>query len=214
MFGATPAPQSESTPLHPRSPYAVSTVAANCFAINYREAYCIFVSNRILFNHESPRRAETFVTRKITRAVGRIKVGLQQQLFLGNLDAKREWGFAGDYVEAMWRVLHAEKLGDVVIATGETHSVREFVEKAFGRVGLDWEKHVAYNPRYSRPTEVDLVQGGATKARLELDWVPKLTFDGLVQMMVDTDFLLAELEASHRCMPMARPSHPFPMVTH
>jgi GDPmannose 4,6-dehydratase len=192
MFGAAPAPQSETTPFYPRSPYAVSKVAAHWYSINYREAYQLFVSNGILFNHESPRRGETFVTRKITRAVGRIKLGLQDKLFLGNLDSQRDWGFAGDYVEAMWRMLQLDKPGDYVIATGETHSVREFVEKAFARVGLDWQQHVAYDARYNRPTEVDVLLGDASKARRELGWVPRVTFDALVTMMVDADLVLAE----------------------
>ncbi|MEO8338019.1 MAG: GDP-mannose 4,6-dehydratase [bacterium] len=194
MFGAAPAPQTESTPFYPRSPYAVSKVAAHWFAINYREAYNLYVSNGILFNHESPRRGETFVTRKVTRAVGRIKVGLQDKLFLGNLESKRDWGFAGDYVEAMWRILQAPHADDFVIATGETHTVREFVEKAFGCVGLDWEKHVAYDARYNRPTEVDLLLGDPSKARRELGWEPKVGFDELVQMMVAADLDLAERE--------------------
>jgi GDPmannose 4,6-dehydratase len=190
MFGAAPAPQSEGTPFYPRSPYAVSKVAAHWFCINYREAYRLFVSNGILFNHESPRRGETFVTRKITRAVGRIKAGVQDKLFLGNLDAKRDWGFAGDYVEAMWRMLQAPAPGDFVIATGETHTVREFVEKAFSRAGLDWEQYVSHDPRYNRPTEVDLLLGDASKARRELGWSPAVGFDELVNMMVDADMVL------------------------
>jgi GDPmannose 4,6-dehydratase len=192
MFGAAPAPQSETTPFYPRSPYAVSKVAGHWYSVNYREAYQMFVSNGILFNHESPRRGETFVTRKITRAVGRIKLGLQDKLFLGNLDSQRDWGFAGDYVDAMWRMLQVDKPGDYVIATGETHSVREFVEKAFARVGLDWQRYVAYDARYNRPTEVDVLLGDASKARRELGWVPLVTFDALVTMMVDADVALAE----------------------
>ena len=194
MFGAAPAPQSELTAFHPRSPYAVSKVAAHWFAINYREAYRLFVSNGILFNHESPRRGETFVTRKVTRAVGRIKLGLQDKVFLGNLEAKRDWGFAGDYVEAMWRILQAPAPDDFVIATGETHTVREFVEKAFARVGLDWEQYVAYDARYNRPTEVDVLLGDGSKARAALGWEPKVGFDELVAMMVDADLALAERE--------------------
>ncbi|MEP7001933.1 MAG: GDP-mannose 4,6-dehydratase [bacterium] len=194
MYGAAPAPQDERTPFYPRSPYAVSKVAAHWFAINYREAYRLFVSNGILFNHESPRRGETFVTRKVTRAVGRIKLGLQDKLFLGNLESKRDWGFAGDYVDAMWRILQAPTPDDFVIATGETHTVREFVEKAFGCVGLDWQQHVAYDARYNRPTEVDVLQGDASKARRELGWEPKVGFDELVTMMVHADLELAERE--------------------
>lgn len=191
MFGAAPSPQSERTPFYPRSPYAVSKVAAHGYAVNYREAYGIFVSNGILFNHESPRRGETFVTRKITRAVGRIKLGLQGRLFLGNLESQRDWGFAGDYVEAMWQMLQLDKPGDYVIATGETHSVREFVESAFARVEMDWRQHVAYDARYNRPTEVDVLLGDASKARRELGWEPRVTFDELVAMMVDADLTLA-----------------------
>jgi GDPmannose 4,6-dehydratase len=194
MFGAAPAPQSETTPFYPRSPYAVSKVAAHWYSVNYREAYQMFVSNGILFNHESPRRGETFVTRKVTRAVGRIKLGLQDKLFLGNLDAQRDWGFAGDYVEAMWRVLQRDEPGDYVIATGETHSVREFVEKAFARVGLDWQQYVAFDARYNRPTEVDVLLGDASKARRELGWMPRVDFNALVTMMVDADLALAERE--------------------
>ena len=194
MFGAAPAPQSESTRFYPRSPYAVSKVAAHWFAVNYREAYGLFVSNGILFNHESPRRGETFVTRKVTRAVGRIKLGLQSKLFLGNLDARRDWGFAGDYVDAMWRMLQAPAPDDFVVATGETHSVREFVEKAFGHVGLDWQEHVEYDARYDRPTEVDVLLGDAGKARSALGWTPTVTFDALVAMMVTADLAAAERE--------------------
>jgi GDPmannose 4,6-dehydratase len=198
MFGAAPAPQSETTPFYPRSPYAVSKVAAHWYCTNYREAYRLFVSNGILFNHESPRRGETFVTRKITRAVGRIKLGLQDKLFLGNLDAKRDWGFAGDYVEAMWRMLQAPTPGDFVIATGKTHTVREFVEKAFSHVGLDPDRHIAYDPRYNRPTEVDLLLGDASKARSELGWECRVGFEELVRMMVDADVALAGRERDAR----------------
>jgi GDPmannose 4,6-dehydratase len=198
MFGASPAPQSERTPFYPRSPYAASKVAAHWYAINYREAYRLFVANGILFNHESPRRGETFVTRKITRAVGRIRLGLQDKLYLGNLDARRDWGFAGDYVDAMWRMLQCRQPGDYVVATGETHSVREFVEKAFACAGLDWEQHVEYDPRYDRPTEVDVLQGDASKAKADLGWTPTVSFDGLVRMMVEADFVTAEREAAAR----------------
>ena len=195
MFGAAPAPQSETTAFYPRSPYAVSKVAAHWFGINYREAYRLFVANGILFNHESPRRGETFVTRKITRAVGRIKLGAQDTLYLGNLDAKRDWGFAGDYVDAMWRMLQAPQAGEYVVATGETHTVREFVEKAFAHAGLEWEQYVAYDPRYDRPTEVDLLLGDPAKAQRELGWTCRVTFDELVRMMVDADVALAERDA-------------------
>ncbi len=198
MFGGAPAPQSEETRFYPRSPYAVSKVAAHWYAVNYREAYGMFAANGILFNHESPRRGETFVTRKITRAAARIKAGLQEKLFLGNLDARRDWGFSGDYVEAMWRMLQADQADDFVIGTGETHSVGEFAEKAFSHVGLDWEQYVAYDPKYNRPTEVDVLLGDASKARRILGWEPKTTFDGLVTMMMDADVLLAEQEARLR----------------
>lgn len=194
MFGAAAPPQSERTPFHPRSPYAVSKLAAHWFAINYRESYGMFICNGILFNHESPRRGETFVTRKITRAVGRIKNGLQDTLYLGNLDAKRDWGFAGDYVEAMWRMLQREHADDYVIATGESHSVREFVELAFGHVGLDWQDHVEIDPRYYRPAEVNYLLGDSSKARRVLDWSARLTFTGLIEMMVEHDVALAARE--------------------
>src|SRR5262249_37709757 len=155
----SPPPQAENTPFRPRSPYAASKVAAHWYSVNYREAYGLFVCNGILFNHESPRRGETFVTRKITRAVGRIKIGLQAKVYLGNLDASRDWGFAGDYVEAMWLMLQQDKPDDYVVATGISHTVREFVEAAFSRAGLDWSKHVEIDPRYLRPTEVDALRG-------------------------------------------------------
>jgi GDPmannose 4,6-dehydratase len=194
MFGAAKPPQNESTPFYPRSPYGVSKLAAHWYAVNYREAYGLFISNGILFNHESPRRGETFVTRKITRAVGRIKVGLQQKLYLGNLDARRDWGFAGDYVEAMWRMLQHSEPGDFVISTGESHAVRDFAEAAFAHAGLDWEKYVALDPRYQRPTEVDYLLGDNSRARLILGWQPKTTFHQLVRMMVDSDLRRAEEE--------------------
>ncbi|HWL20534.1 MAG TPA: GDP-mannose 4,6-dehydratase [Bradyrhizobium sp.] len=194
MFGAAPAPQSELTPFYPRSPYAVSKVAAHWYGVNYREAYGMFVTNGILFNHESPRRGETFVTRKITRAVGRIKEGLQDTLFLGNLDAKRDWGFAGDYVEAMWLMLQHDKPDDFVVATGESYSVQEFVELAFGFAGLDWQKHVEIDLRYLRPTEVDHLHGDSSKTRAALGWAPHLPFGALVRMMVEADRRLARQE--------------------
>ncbi|MGB8839907.1 MAG: GDP-mannose 4,6-dehydratase [Aliidongia sp.] len=194
MFGAASAPQSEATAFYPRSPYAVSKVAAHWYGINYREAYGMFVANGILFNHESPRRGETFVTRKITRAIGRIKEGLQDALFLGNLDAKRDWGFAGDYVEAMWRMLQHDTPDDFVVATGESYTVREFLEHAFGVAGLDWRAHVRIDPRYFRPTEVDHLQGDATKARTRLGWRPTVPFAALVRMMVEADHELAKQE--------------------
>jgi len=194
MFGAAKPPQDENTAFYPRSPYAVSKLAAHWYGINYREAYNLFICNGILFNHESPRRGETFVTRKITRAVGRIKEGLQDKLFLGNMDARRDWGFAGDYVEAMWLMLKQDKPDDYVIATGEAHSVREFVELAFQEVGLDWTKHVEIDPRYFRPTEVDFLQGDATRAQNRLGWKPHVTFSQLVKMMVSHDLDLAKRE--------------------
>jgi GDPmannose 4,6-dehydratase len=198
MYGAAPAPQSERTPFYPRSPYAVSKVAAHWYAINYREAYDMFICNGILFNHESPRRGETFVTRKVTRAVARIKEGLQDKLYLGNLDAKRDWGFAGDYVEAMWLMLQQPKPDDYVVATGETHSVREFVEQAFKEAGLDWKRHVELDNRYLRPTEVDVLQGDASKARNVLGWHPRIAFTDLIAMMVAHDLDLARRERALR----------------
>jgi len=198
MYGAAPAPQSERTPFYPRSPYAVSKVAAHWYAINYREAYDMFICNGILFNHESPRRGETFVTRKVTRAAARIKEGLQDKLYLGNLDAKRDWGFAGDYVEAMWLMLQQPKPDDYVVATGETHSVRDLVEQAFKEVGLDWKRHVEIDNRYLRPTEVDVLQGDAAKARKVLGWHPRIAFTDLIAMMVAHDLDLARRERTLR----------------
>jgi GDPmannose 4,6-dehydratase len=191
MFGSAPAPQNEETPFHPRSPYGVSKAAAHMHAVNYREAYGLFVCNGILFNHESPQRGETFVSRKVTRAVGRIWQGLQQKLYLGNLDAARDWGFAGDYVEAMWMMLQQETPEDYVIATGKSHTVRELVEQAFAHAGLDWKKHVEVTPRYLRPAEVDYLLGDAAKARAQLGWKPKVNFQELVRMMVEHDKQLA-----------------------
>jgi GDPmannose 4,6-dehydratase len=194
MFGGAAPPQSERTPFYPRSPYAASKVAGYWYGVNYREAYNLFVTNGILFNHESPRRGETFVTRKITRAVGRIKHGLQDRLYLGNLEAKRDWGFAGDYVEAMWMMLQHDKPEDFVVATGEAYSVREFLTEAFGLVGLNWQDHVEIDPRYFRPTEVDFLQGDSTKMRSALGWKPRTSFKQLVRMMVDHDLDLSARE--------------------
>jgi GDPmannose 4,6-dehydratase len=194
MFGAAKPPQREDTPFYPRSPYAVSKVAAHWYSINYREAYNLFISNGILFNHESPRRGETFVTRKITRAVGRIKAGLQTKLYLGNLEARRDWGYAKDYVEAMWAMLQHTEPGDFVVATGESHSVREFCQEAFGHAGLDWQKYVEVDPKYFRPTEVDYLMGDYSKAQEAFGWKPKTTFRQLVQIMVDADLQLADQE--------------------
>ncbi len=194
MFGAAKPPQSELTPFYPRSPYAVSKVASHWFAVNYREANNLFITNGILFNHESPRRGETFVTRKITRAVGRIKMGLQDKLYLGNLDARRDWGFAGDYVEAMWMMLQHDEPGDFVIATGEAYSVRQFLDEAFSFAGIDWQQHVVIDPNYFRPTEVDYLLGDVTKAREAFGWEAKTSFRQLVQMMVTADLRLAEEE--------------------
>ena len=192
MFGSAAPPQSETTPFHPRSPYGVAKVAAFWAAVNYREAYDLFAVNGILYNHESSRRGETFVTRKITRAVARIKAGLQEKLYLGNLDAKRDWGYAPEFCEAMWMMLQADEPDDYVVATGEQHSVRQFCELAFARVGLDWEGHVEIDPRYYRPAEVDSLLGDATKAREKLGWEPKVRFEELVELMVDEDVRMLE----------------------
>jgi GDPmannose 4,6-dehydratase len=186
-------PQRETTPFYPRSPYGAAKVYSYWITVNYREAYDLFACNGILFNHESPRRGETFVTRKITKAAARIKLGVQQDLFLGNLDAKRDWGFAGDYIEAMWMMLQAKTPDDYVIATGETHTVKEMLELAFDRLHLDWKKHVKIDHKYYRPTEVDLLIGDASKAKKELGWQPKVRFHELIAMMVDAD-LTAEKE--------------------
>lgn len=195
MYGkVTEIPQRETTPFHPRSPYACAKVFAYHTTVNYREAYGLFACNGVLFNHESERRGETFVTRKITRAATRIKYGLQEKLYLGNLDAKRDWGYAKDYVEAMWLMMQAEKPDDYVIATGETHSVKEFVEEAFGYLDLDWKKHVEIDPWYYRPSEVDLLLGDASKARKELGWEPRVGFKELVRLMIDHDLKLASQE--------------------
>jgi GDPmannose 4,6-dehydratase len=187
MFGSAPPPQSEATPFHPRSPYAVAKVAAFWATVNYREAYGMFAVNGILFNHESPRRGETFVTRKITRAVARIKAGLQDKLYLGNLDAKRDWGYAPDFVEAMWMMLQADEPDDFAVATGETHSVREAVEVAFAQARLDPGERVEIDERYFRPSEVDVLLGDASKAKEKLGWEPKVKFKELVELMVDAD---------------------------
>ncbi len=194
MFGAAKPPQSEKTPFYPRSPYAVAKVAAYWYCVNYREAYGMFIANGILFNHESPVRGETFVTRKITRALGRIKLGLQKKLFLGNLDSKRDWGFAGDYVEAMWRMLQHGEADDFVVATGEAYSVRQFLDVAGERLNLDWKEHVEIDPRYMRPTEVDYLLGDGSKAQLALGWRPRVSFRELVAMMVDHDLEQAKQE--------------------
>ncbi len=191
-------PQRETTPFHPRSPYAAAKAYAFYVTLNYREAYGMYAVNGLLFNHESERRGETFVTRKITRAVGRIKHGLQRELFLGNLDAKRDWGHAADYVEAMWRMLQQDAPDDFVIGTGETHSVREFLELAFARAGLEWREHVKIDQRYFRPAEVDLLLADPTKAREKLGWRPRVTFTELVERMVDSDLDLAAREKRAR----------------
>jgi GDPmannose 4,6-dehydratase len=187
-------PQSETTPFYPRSPYAAAKAYAFHITRNYREAYGLFACNGILFNHESPRRGETFVTRKITRAATRIKVGLQDRLFLGNLEARRDWGFAGDYVDAMWRMLQVDEPNDYVISTGETHSVQEFLELAFGCLDLDWREYVELDSRYLRPTEVDLLQGDSSKALEDLGWEPTVGFEELTRMMVEADLRIAEAE--------------------
>jgi len=195
MYGnAVETPQTEKTPFHPRSPYSCAKAYSFWQTVNYRESYDMFCCNGILFNHESPRRGETFVTRKITRAATRIREGLQDRLYLGNLDAKRDWGFAGDYVEAMWLMLQQDEPDDYVIATGETRSIREFLDLAFERVGLDWHEYVETDPRYLRPAEVDLLLGDASKARKALNWEPRVSFEELVAMMIDADWQLAKEE--------------------
>jgi GDPmannose 4,6-dehydratase len=191
-------PQRETTPFYPRSPYACAKVMAHWATVNYRESYGLHASCGILFNHESPRRGETFVTRKITRAVGRIKMGLQEKVFLGNLDSKRDWGYAGDYVRMMWMMLQQDEPDDYVIATGKTWSVREFAEKAFGHAGLDFERYVEFDKRYLRPAEVDVLLGDATKAKKKLGWEPTTSFDELVAMMVEHDLELASRERTLR----------------
>jgi GDPmannose 4,6-dehydratase len=187
MFGSTPPPQRENTPFHPRSPYGAAKLYGHFMTVNYREAYGMFAANGILFNHESPRRGETFVTRKITSAVARIYAGKQDKLYLGNLDAKRDWGYAPEYVEGMWRILQQDQPSDYVLATGESHTVREFLEEAFGYLELDWRQYVDLDPRYLRPSEVDYLMGDATKARKELNWEPRVSFQELVRIMVDAD---------------------------
>jgi len=195
MYGkVTEIPQTESTPFHPRSPYGCAKVYSFWQTVNYREAYGMFACNGILFNHESPMRGETFVTRKITRAATRIKEGLQDKLYLGNLDAKRDWGFAGDYVEAMWLMLQQDKPDDYVIATDQTRSIREFLDLAFEQVDLNWRDYVKIDPRYLRPSEVDLLQGDSSKARSLLGWRPKVSFEQLVAMMIESDWELARQE--------------------
>jgi len=195
MYGdVAEVPQSEKTPFRPRSPYACAKVFAHYQTINYREAYNLFACNGVLFNHESPRRGETFGTRKITRAATRIKLGLQDKLYLGNLAAKRDWGYAPDYVQAMWLMLQQNQPDDYVIATGETHSVQEFLESVFGVLELDWQEHVVIDPRYFRPTEVDVLVGDASKARSKLGWKPTVGFQELIDLMVEADLRLARQE--------------------
>ncbi len=203
MFGSAAPPQNEKTPFEPQSPYAAAKVYAYYISRNYRKAYNLFACNGILFNHESPRRGETFVTRKITRAATRIKLGLQKKVYLGNLDAKRDWGFAGDYVEAMWLMMQEDESDDYVIATGESHSVREFAERVFEKLGLDYRKYVEIDPRYFRPTEVNSLLGDASKARTKLGWTPKVGFAELIDMMIAADLELAQkertlIEAGHK----------------
>ncbi len=199
MFGKVQeVPQRETTPFYPRSPYGAAKVYAYWATVNYRESYDLFACNGILFNHESPRRGETFVTRKITRAVARIKAGMQDKLYLGNLDAKRDWGYAKEYVDAMWRMLQQDQPDDYVIATGETHSVRDFLTEAFSHVGLDWEKYVELDQKYLRPAEVDLLVGDASKARDVLGWQPAVTFKELVHLMVDADIAIVNHDHTQR----------------
>ena len=197
MFGSTPPPQDEDTPLHPRSPYGVAKVYSYWITRNYREAYGMFAANGILFNHESPRRGETFVTRKITRAAARIAAGVQKELWMGNLDAVRDWGYAPEYVEAMWRMLQHSTPDDFVVATGAAYTVKDFVKFSFDRVGLDWEKYVRYDERYVRPSEVDALLGDASKAKRLLGWEAKVFTPRLAQIMVDADIAALEIEGKH-----------------
>jgi GDPmannose 4,6-dehydratase len=194
LYGDAPAPQDEETPFEPRSPYAIAKAYAYWMTVNYREAYDMYAVNGILFNHESPRRGATFLTRKVTRAVARIKAGLQPKVYLGNLESKRDWGYAPEYVEFMWRMLQQEKPDDFVIGTGETHSVGEFVEEAFSYAGLDWQDYVEVDSRYFRPTEVDLLQADASKAARDLGWQARVKYRDLVRIMVDADFEAIGLE--------------------
>jgi GDPmannose 4,6-dehydratase len=199
MFGkVVEVPQTERTPFHPRSPYACAKVFAHQITVNYRESYGLHASCGILFNHESPRRGENFVTRKITRSLARIKLGLQPMLYLGNLDARRDWGYAADYVEAMWLMLQQDAPDDYVVATGETHSVREFLDEVGSALDMDWTPYVGIDPRYYRPAEVDLLHGDASKAKRALGWTPKTTFRDLARMMTEADMELAEREAAER----------------
>jgi len=203
MFGGAPAPQNEQTPFQPRSPYAAAKVYAYWIASNYREGYGLFACNGIMFNHESPRRGETFVSRKITRAAASIRAGRQQKLFLGNLEARRDWGYAPEYVEGMWLMLQQDRPTDLVFGTGESRSVREFVQEAFGYVGLDWRQHVEVDPRYFRPTEVSLLQADASEAKRRLGWQTRVTFQNLVRIMADADLEAVGLPApgeGKRCL--------------
>jgi GDPmannose 4,6-dehydratase len=204
MFGAAPPPQDEKTPFHPRSPYGCAKVYAYWTTVNYREAYGLFAVNGILFNHESPRRGETFVTRKITRAVARIRAGLQDRLYLGNLQARRDWGYAPEYVEAMWRMLQRDRPDDYVVATGQSHTVQAFCEVAFGHASLDWRRYVLIDPGYYRPSEVDELCGDANKAMAELDWKPQTGFEDLVCLMVDADIAQLEDELAGRTVRIDR----------
>jgi GDPmannose 4,6-dehydratase len=197
MFGATPPPQDEATPFYPRSPYGAAKLYSYWVTRNYREGYGMFAVNGILFNHESPRRGETFVTRKITRAVARIKAGVQDSLFMGNLDAVRDWGYAPEYVEAMWRMLQADEPDDFVVATNTAYTVKDFLEFSFGHAGLDWQKFVKFDERYLRPTEVDALVGDFSKAQLKLGWTPRILTPRLAEIMVDADMAALELEGSH-----------------
>jgi GDPmannose 4,6-dehydratase len=195
MFGSSPPPQDEKTPFHPRSPYAVAKLYAYWMTINYHEAYDMFASNGILFNHESPRRGKRFVTRKITTALANIIAKRQQKLYLGNLDAKRDWGFAPEYIESMWKILNHDRPDNFVIGSGESHSIKEFLDVAFNYVDLNWEDYVEIDPRYFRPAEVEVLQANSTKAETELDWKPRVTFKELVKIMVDYDFKLIDVES-------------------